>query len=353
MDAVFQPGRTLQGLSAGRQPRGVENGLDLWGDLLGDLWGHLWGDLRRLAHAHPERDHGERAVLLEDRRGDARRAAHLDDAIGPSAPLLDQSRPVEDVRDDGIPEHRQVRAREHVRRDPRRITKPGLFIETTGATSDPSPLRPQRSLKGAKASRVIRALVEWRPPFRLTEIAARSLVDAGHVSRMLAQLEQEGLLTRMPRGAVTEVNWEELIRRWAQEYTVTKSNAATYMIEPRGLASLLAGLRTTTLRYALTGSVAASMCAAVAPAALAMLYVEDRRAAADELKLRPADSGDNVVLLVPKDPLPFEGTTRQQDLVLAAPSQVAADLLTGPGRSSSEAEAFLDWMKENEDAWRR
>ncbi len=233
------------------------------------------------------------------------------------------------------------------------LSTPGLFMETTGATSDPSPLRPQRSLKGAKASRVVRALVDWRPPFRLTEIAARSLVDVGHVSRILTQLEQEGLLTRKPRGAVTEVNWEELIRRWAQDYQVTKSNAATYMLEPRGLASLLAGLRATTLRYALTGSVAASMRAAVAPAALAMLYVDNRGAVADELTLRPADSGGNVVLLVPKDSLPFEGTTREQDLVLAAPSQVAADLLTGPGRSSSEAEAFLDWMKEHEDVWRR
>jgi hypothetical protein len=233
------------------------------------------------------------------------------------------------------------------------LPRPGLFMETAGATSDPSPLRPQRSFKGAKASRVVRALVDWRPPTRLTEIAARSLVDVGHVSRILTQLEQEGLLTRKPRGAVTEVNWEELIRRWTQDYQVTRSNAATYMLEPRGLASLLAGLRATTLRYALTGSVAASMRAAVAPAALAMLYVDDRGAVATELKLRPADSGGNVVLLVPKDSLPFEGTTREQDLIVAAPSQVAADLLTGPGRSSSEAEAFLDWMKEHESVWRR
>lgn len=233
------------------------------------------------------------------------------------------------------------------------LSRPGLFIETLGAASDPSPIQPQRSLKAAQASRVIRALVDNRPPYRLGDIASRSVVDVGHVSRLLTQLEQEGLLTRKPRGAVTEVNWEELIRRWAQEYKVTKSHAATYMLEPRGLASLLAGLRVTTLRYAITGSVAASMRAAVAPAALAMLYVDNRGAVADELKLRPADSGGNVVLLVPNDSLPFEGTTRQHDLVLAAPSQVAADLLTGPGRSSSEAEAFLDWMKEHEGVWRR
>jgi hypothetical protein len=35
-----------------------------------------------------------------------------------------------------------------------------------------------------------------------------------------------------------------------------------------------------------------------------------------------------------------------------APSQAVADLLTGPGRNPSEAEALLDWMRKNEDAWR-
>jgi hypothetical protein len=233
------------------------------------------------------------------------------------------------------------------------LSKPGLFIEAAGASSDPTPRVAKRSLKSVAASRVIRALIDTLPPFRLTEVAARSRADAGLVSRLLLQIEQEGLLTRQARGSVTEVNWDELIRRWAQEYRVTKNNAATYMLEPRGLTLLLSGLRTTTLRYALTGSVAASMRAAVAPPALAMLYVESPNEIAEAFKLRPARTGGNVVLLVPRDSLPFEGTTRVQELVVAAPSQVAADLLTGPGRSSSEADAFLDWMKENENEWRR
>jgi len=32
--------------------------------------------------------------------------------------------------------------------------------------------------------------------------------------------------------------------------------------------------------------------------------------------------------------------------------RAVADLLTGPGRNPSEAEALLEWMKKNEDAWR-
>jgi hypothetical protein len=233
------------------------------------------------------------------------------------------------------------------------LSRPGLFVETAGAVSDPSPLQPRRSLKAAQASRVIRALIDNRPPYLLGDLASRARVDMGHVSRLLKQLEQEGLLSRQPRGPVTEIKWEELLRRWADEYRVTKSNAATYLLEPRGIGPLLEGLRGTALRYALTGSVAASMRATVAPARLAMLYVEDPRGMASALKLRPAPVGGNVVLLVPKDPLPFEGAVREQGLVISAPSQVAADLLTGPGRTSSEADVFIDWMKENESVWRR
>jgi hypothetical protein len=37
----------------------------------------------------------------------------------------------------------------------------------------------------------------------------------------------------------------------------------------------------------------------------------------------------------------------------AALSPVAVDLLTGPARNPSEANALLDWMAANEPAWRR
>ncbi|MDY7106448.1 MAG: hypothetical protein S0880_35145 [Actinomycetota bacterium] len=35
-----------------------------------------------------------------------------------------------------------------------------------------------------------------------------------------------------------------------------------------------------------------------------------------------------------------------------APSPLAVDLLTGPGREPSQGEELLGWMKDNEDAWR-
>lgn len=233
------------------------------------------------------------------------------------------------------------------------IGRPSLFVETSGASTDPSPVEAKRSLKGSKAARIVRTLIDNRPPLRLTEVAQLAGVDIGYTSRVLAQLSSEGLISRNRRGPISGTNWGDLIRRWADDYRVTKSNTAAYFLEPRGLPRLFDQMRQTRLRYALTGSAVASVRAPVASTRLAMLYVEDSKTAASALDLRPADVGGNVVLLIPRDPLPFEGTSRVDDLVLAAPSQVAVDLLTGPGRSSSEAEPFIEWMTNNENAWRR
>ena len=44
--------------------------------------------------------------------------------------------------------------------------------------------------------------------------------------------------------------------------------------------------------------------------------------------------------------------TPRGDVKVAALGQVAADLLTSPGRGPDEAEALIDWMQQNEGAWR-
>ena len=33
-------------------------------------------------------------------------------------------------------------------------------------------------------------------------------------------------------------------------------------------------------------------------------------------------------------------------------TQVLLDLMTGPGRGPAEAEALLEWMRDNEDRWK-
>jgi hypothetical protein len=84
-----------------------------------------------------------------------------------------------------------------------------------------------------------------------------------------------------------------------------------------------------------------------------MIYVKDAEEAATSWGLRPADAGANVMLAEPKIDVVFERTlSNEAGLELAAPSQVVVDLMTGPGRSPSEAEELLGWMRQNEKSWR-
>ena len=83
-----------------------------------------------------------------------------------------------------------------------------------------------------------------------------------------------------------------------------------------------------------------------------MVYVDDAIDAAKRLGLQPADVGANVLLVEPYDVVVFDRVVERDGLTLAAPTQIAVDLLTGPGREPSEGVELLDWMRRNEDAWR-
>lgn len=233
------------------------------------------------------------------------------------------------------------------------VDRPALFVESSGAERDPRrEERPARSLKGAKAGRIIRALCDYQPPVGVRKLAERADADAGYVSRILVLLEREALIDREPRGPVVGADWQGLIRRWAADYSVLKSNRPRSYLDPRGLNAFVERLRERSFGYAVTGSLGASRLAPVAPAALAMCYVDDPERASEQLDLLPTDAGANVMLIEPFDEVVYERTWGREGLTFAAPSQVAVDLLTSPGRGPSEAEALLTWMAGNEDAWR-
>jgi hypothetical protein len=102
----------------------------------------------------------------------------------------------------------------------------------------------------------------------------------------------------------------------------------------------------------MTGSLAASHLAPTAPPRLAVVYVESIERGAASWSLRPAETGGNVLLVLPTDEWVFAGAREIDDVNYAAPSQVAADLLTGPGRGPAEGEELIRWMGENEEKWR-
>jgi hypothetical protein len=225
------------------------------------------------------------------------------------------------------------------------LERPGMYLETPGANTDPSPGdAPGRSLRGPKAGRIVRALCDFPTPLSISDLAAKAGVDVSYASRLVDWLAREAVLTRAPRGPVQTVQQAQMIRRWAQDYAVLKSNEVRSFLDPRGLNNFVPRLRESRFRYAVTGSLAAARIAPIAPSRLAMVYVEDFDRAAASLKLSPTDAGANVMLLAPFDSVVFDRTWKDDSTTFVAPSQAAVDLLTSPGRAPAEAEAILEWL---------
>jgi hypothetical protein len=240
------------------------------------------------------------------------------------------------------------------------IDRPGLLIETTGASANPwREEREIKTLRGAPAARVIRAVCDFGDATSALELARRAATSVGSTYRILDLLAREALIER--EGSKVEATaWPDLIRRWSVDYGVLRTNASAGFIEPRGIQQLLEKLRartpasgTSLAGYTVTGSVAAASVAPFAEPRLAMVYVDRIRDAASALGLSPTESGANVILIEPFDRVQVERTRVENGIAYCALPQVVADLLTGPGRAPAEAEELVRWMESNEPLWRR
>jgi hypothetical protein len=236
-----------------------------------------------------------------------------------------------------------------------KLENPALYISAVGAARNPQPVpRGQARVRGPKAARLIRLLIDVRPPYGVSEIAAVTGLTQGYVSRLLDALDQDALVERTRRGRVHDADMPGLLRRWAESYDVLKSNDASTFLAPRGASDALSQLGELSglPLLAVTGSFAAVRLAPVAAPALLIAYCNEIEALAKTLGLLPADEGANVVLLRAFDPVVWERGTEDAGLRYVAPSQAAVDCLTGTGRMPAEGEALIAWMAENEPRWR-
>lgn len=234
-----------------------------------------------------------------------------------------------------------------------RLDGPTLYIETQGARRDPTPApRGRATFNGPKAGRLVRTLIDIRPPYGVRELALAIGLTQGYVSRLLDTLEDEALVRRSTNRGVESADILGLIRLWAGTYDVFAANKTTTFIAPAGPTRTLERLADSQQRTAVTGSFAAVRLAPVAGPSLLALYCDDPATIASEFDLIPADRGSNVAILDPFDPVVWERTSGENGVTFAAPSQVAIDCLTGNGRMPAEGEALVQWLVENEDIWR-
>ena len=233
-------------------------------------------------------------------------------------------------------------------------SRQAVFIEASGASRNPwRENLPLRSLRGSRSGRVVRAFLDYHPPFGTRELSSLTGNAPASISRVADLLEREAIIQRdRSRGPISQVDWERLLRRWALDYDFSEANELIPCLEARGVTSLMDKLRGADFTYAVTGSFAAVRHAPVAEPRLATVFTPNARDAINLLGLRPADSGANVLIGKPFDPVVFDRTEEDGGVTYARVTQVAVDLMKSPGRGPAEAESLIEWMRSNEDVWR-
>lgn len=240
-----------------------------------------------------------------------------------------------------------------------RLDDPVVVIDRVGAERndmrDPSD-RLLKSLRGSAAAKVVLELSETALPVGVRELAVRAGVGGGTSARVLGLLDREAVVDRDEDGVVTTVRKRALIDRWVQDYQVLNTNEVITALDPRGVNHALDELSLVDTRFALTGSAAAraylpESVTPVSPLVLLSLYAEDPVGLMRQLGLKAVDRGANVMVMRPYDDVVHAKSRVVDGLVYAAPAQVVADLMTGPGRSSEEAEQVLAVLASTEPGW--
>lgn len=245
-----------------------------------------------------------------------------------------------------------------------RLTRPAVVLRLDGDKRDPSPASTQdrRQMRGSKAGRLVRAMVDVRPPYTATGLAAATRLSAGYVSRLLDTMEDQAFIGRRRR-EITDVDWQGLLRARAESYALLKANDSASFIAAQGADSLMSQLvdLARSKRLAVTGPFAARVVAPLTVGGQLMVYVEtapkiigtdpfdDLR---QDLGLLRADSGTDVVLIRAEDPVVFACRRTIEGMPYVSLSQLALDSLAGPGRMPSEGEELIRYMDSNVDQWR-
>ena len=240
-----------------------------------------------------------------------------------------------------------------------RTRRPAIVIDKEGASRDPVNRRVPTivRLSGRGAGRILRALAETTPPVGVRELAQRASVGPGTVSKVLATLEGEGVVSRGETGIVQSIRKRALIERWAQDYGILTANTAAWYLAPRGLQALLARVAEREKDQAATGSLALRAyvepeTAPITALAQVALYVRSIESAAKTLSLSPVDASKaNTLLLEPYDTKLLVDARKSSWGRVVDPGQAAVDLYTSPGRGREEAEQLMKTLARRDPSW--
>lgn len=193
-----------------------------------------------------------------------------------------------------------------------------------------------------KSSRVARTLLldpaRW---WLQKELAERTDLDPGRISRVVRRLDDDELLAR-DGSRLRPRDPSLLLDAWSDDYRFDRHDIVTGHLSGDGLElarELHDELDQNAIDHAFTGLPAAWALDRFARFRLVSVYVAgDPRAAADAVGLRRNERGANVQLIGPDDRGVFDGQQVVDDLPCVAPVQVYLDLGRLPERAAEAAE---------------
>ncbi len=225
-----------------------------------------------------------------------------------------------------------------------RLVAPGIRVIIEGRPSRFTRRGRPANPFAPKSSRIARwLLVHSDQAVSQRELARLTSVDEGLTSRVVAKLEEDGLLVR-EASAVRARDPGLLLDAWRERYDFSKHEVIRGHIAARSgedaLRSLAQGLRLRRMTYAVTALAAAWLHARFAGFRLVAAYLQERPTPAlvQELAFRADPRGANVWLVLPNDQGVFEGASDRDGVHCVHPVQAYLDLKAHPERSSEAAE---------------
>ena len=236
------------------------------------------------------------------------------------------------------------------------IVARGLYIHVEGRPNRFKSAGRPANVFAPKSARVARWLLIHADEYcTQREIARATGMDEGHVSRIVARLEQEGFLVRGERSAVRPRDPALLLEAWRERYQFSKHHILQGHVAARSGEALLRMIAEVfaneQVEHAVTGLAAAWAFTHFAGFQLVTIYLAEgpAPAAMQRLGFREEPRGANLWLAVPNDAGVFQGATLEEGIRCVHPVQVYLDLKEQPERAAEAAERLraerLTWSR--------
>jgi hypothetical protein len=235
-----------------------------------------------------------------------------------------------------------------------RIVGPGLRIRVEGRPNKYLGRGRPPNVFASKSSRIARQLLLNPHEFQTqAELARKSRLGDGYVSKIVRRLGQEQYLEANDEGGVRPRDPDLLLDAWREAYDFNRQRMIKGHVPARSGGELLQRvvkcLLRSDLRWAVTGLSAAWTYTQFAAFRLATIYLSSMpsRSLLGEMTFLEEAKGANLWLVLPDDDGVFDGSQIQDDIRCVSALQTYLDLKDHPERAKDAADELrrkrLNW----------